>query len=489
MLWLMVDFSKLPQAPYFRPARFEAEIADCEVIGQIPTEIDGAFYRLHTDWLYPPDPIDDIPLAADGYVSMFRICQGRADYRGRYVRTQRYQAQRAAGRQLYGYYRNPFTDDPSVRDPARPHLRTTANTTPLAFAGRLYATKEDGLPHELDPSTLETRGAVDFGGSWKSQTFTAHAKIDPVSGEMVAFGYEAPGLCSREVFLAIFDRAGRICREWRFEVPYTSMLHDMCITREHVIIPGGGAVTSLERLKAGKLHWAWDSSKPSYYGIIPRQGEVRDIRWFFGPQRSIVHTANARTEGRKVIMEAPMADGNTWPWFEDLAGGTYKLLPNTIRRITFDLDSSAEHGTEELLFEQPVTSFTRVDHRFVGLPYRYIYVQYFDSAHAARAGGHPELRYAANSFGRFDIRTREIASCFLGETDIVQEPCFVPRPGSHEEGDGWLIGTVHNPAEMRSELALVDAPTMQEVARIILPFRTPSQVHGIWAERGELALR
>jgi carotenoid cleavage dioxygenase-like enzyme len=485
----MVDFTSMTSAVgYFRPARFEGEIFDCEVSGEIPSQLRGAFYRLHPDWLYPPSRADDIPLAADGYVSAFRFRDGRVDYRGRYVRTRRYEAQRAAGRQLYGYYRNPFTDDPSVRDESRPHLRTTANTTPLVFAGRLYATKEDGLPHELDPNTLETRGTTDFDGRWASQTFTAHAKIDPISGEMAAFGYEAAGLCTRDVFLALFDRTGRISREWRFEVPYTSMLHDMCLTREHVIIPGGGSVTSLERLKAGKLHWAWDSSRPSYYGIIPRDGDERDIRWFFGPERSIVHTANARTEGSKVIMDAPMADGNTWPWFEDLAGGSFRPLPNIIRRITFDLNSRSDRATEEILFEQPVTSFTRIDERFLGLPYRYIYVQYFDSEHPARAGVHPELRYAANSFGRFDTRTGELRSCFLGETHIVQEPTFVPRPGSSEEGDGWLLGTAHNPAEMRSELAIVDAPSMQEVARVILPFRTPSQVHGAWADSEQLPL-
>ncbi len=305
---------------------------------------------------------------------------------------------------------------------------------------------------------------------------------------MAAFGYEASGLCSKEVVLGLFDKSGGISRELSFEVPYVSMLHDMCLTREHVIIPGGGCVTSLERLHEGKVHWAWDSALPSYYGIIPRDGEAKDVRWFLGPERSIVHTANARTEGGKVIMEAPMADGNTWPWFEDLAGGQFTAPKTTLRRITFDLDSKDDRGVEEVLFDTPITSFTRIDDRFLGLPYRYVYVQYFDPARPTRAGVHPELRYAANSFGRFDLKTGEIKSCFVGETHVVQEPSFAPRPGSSEEGDGYLIGAAHNPAEMRAELVIVDAPTMEEVARVILPFRNPSQVHGAWVGAGELPL-
>ncbi len=55
------------------------------------------------------------------------------DYRGRWVRTPRFIANREAGRQLYGYYRNPYTDDPKVRDLERPALRTVSNTSPLAL--------------------------------------------------------------------------------------------------------------------------------------------------------------------------------------------------------------------------------------------------------------------------------------------------------------------------------------------------------------------
>ncbi len=98
------------------------------------------------------------------------------------------------------------------------------------------------------------------------------------------------------------------------------------------------------------------------------------------------------------------------------------------------------------------------------------------------------MRSAANSFGRFDLRDGTLASYCVGDTHMLQEPSFIPRPGSSEEGDGWLIGVAHNLAEMRSELVLVDAPTLEEVARVILPFRTASQVHGVWAGAGELSL-
>jgi carotenoid cleavage dioxygenase len=464
--------------------RFEVDLHDCDVSGRIPAELDGSFYRLHLDWLYPPKFADDTPLAADGYMSMFRLKAGRAHYKGRYVRTERYRNQVDAGGQLYGYYRNPYTDDASVRDTEHPNRRTTANTTPVLLGGRLYATKEDGLPYEMDPDTLDTRSQTDFGGAWRSQTFTAHPKLDPVTGETIGYGYEATSLCSRDVFVCCLDRAGRITRQWQFEAPHTSVLHDMWLTAEHIVIPGGGLVTDLERLKAGGLHWHWDRSKPSWFAVIPRRGTSRDIRFFFGPERSIVHTANARTEGHRIVLDAPVANGNTWPFFPDITGAPYRPVPNTFRRITLDLASSTNAVHEETLFETPMSSFVRIDERFLTRAYRYFYVQYAD---AKLDSGGILGRTDGNCIGRFDVSAGRFDSFYPGPGRAIHEPVFVPHESSSAEGDGHLLAVAHNVPDASTELHVIDAVTMQGLAVVTLPFRSSPQVHGTWAAAGQLA--
>ena len=42
------------------------------------------------------------------------------------------------------------------------------------------------------------------------------------------------------------------------------------------------------------------------------------------------------------------------------------------------------------------------------------------------------------------------------------------------------MGYVHDRATDRSELAILDAQTLQNVARIKLPHRVPSGFHGNW---------
>jgi carotenoid cleavage dioxygenase len=466
--------------------RFEVDLHDCEMTGELPKDLDGAFYRMHLDWLYPPMFEDDTILAADGYISMFRLKGGKAHYKGRYVQTARYRKQIEAGRQLYGYYRNPYTDDPSVRDIANPNKRTTANTTPVILGGKLYATKEDGLPYEIDPDTLATRPQTNFGGEWKSETFTAHPKVDPTTGETFGYGYEATGLCSRDVFVCRFDKAGNITKQWRFEAPHTSVLHDMWLTREHIVIPGGGLSTDIEWLKSGGKHWGWDTSKPSWHAVIPREGGSEDIRYFFGPERSIVHTANARTEGNRIVLESPVANGNTWPFFPDTRGAPYKFVPNTFRRITLDLGTRDGAMKEEELFGTPMSSFTRIDERFVTLPYRYVFVQYADSRFDS---GDVLGRTDGNCIGRFDVQTGELKPFFPGPGRAVHEPVFIPRCASCADGEGYLLAVGHNVPQATTELYVIDARTMEELARVMLPFRSSPQVHGTWASAGVLPLQ
>jgi carotenoid cleavage dioxygenase len=66
------------------------------------------------------------------------------------------------------------------------------------------------------------------------------------------------------------------------------------------------------------------------------------------------------------------------------------------------------------------------------------------------------------------------------------EAVFVPRPGGSDEDDGLLLALVHDEAEARSELAVLDARSLAAVARVLLPQRVPYGFHGLWLPRAEL---
>ena len=476
---------------FFSPMRFEAQVDDCLVEGELPSDLYGTFYRSCADRRFPPLYPHDTPYNADGAVDMFRFYNGNVDFRSRYVRTARYIAERAAHKPLFGLYRNHRTSDPSVQ-----HLsHNTANTTPIVHAGMLFSMKEESLPTRLDPHTLDTLGEWDFNGTLKSTSFTAHPKQDPVTGELIAFAYEAKGDATNDLAVFVFDKNAVLTNEIWFKSPVVSMMHDMAITDRHVILPTTAMITSGERLAAGQIHWAHDPEVPAHVAIVPRNGTAKEVRWFRGSikQNMLVHTLNAWSEGNKVIMEAPVASENFHPYFPRVDGtrSDPALYHPTMRRWTFDLDSPKETWDEEILFGgMKVTTFTRMDDRFLTQAHRYSYMLMSDpSAPINQAFADTLAVRVSNAWYRFDHRTGQINKFSAGDTHGMSEPQFVPRYPGAAQDDGYLMGVVNDFKAMKSELVLVDAGNLEAgaIARVKLPFRLHMQVHGWWVSGDQLA--
>src|SRR5690606_20417694 len=153
----MVEPVRFPEVELYtgwgEPMRTEAELHGLELIsGAIPDGLEGALYRVGADRQYPSGRTDDIFIDGEGQIHMFRFKDNQVDYIVKWVETERYKRQKEARRGLFGVYRNRYTVDPSVKDV---HLGT-ANTTAMFHAGHLYSLKEDDLPYEVDPETLET---------------------------------------------------------------------------------------------------------------------------------------------------------------------------------------------------------------------------------------------------------------------------------------------------------------------------------------------
>lgn len=267
----------------YKPSRFEGDVFDLEVTGTIPKDINGTFYRVQPDHRFPPLFEDDIHFNGDGSVTAIRIEGGHADFKQRFVRTDRYKAETAARRSLFGRYRNPWTDSESVKGV----IRTASNTNIFFWRGMLLATKEDGPPFAMDPVTLETLGRYDFEGQIRAPTFTAHPKFDPETGEMLCFAYEAGGSGddgSCDVAVWTIDANGRKTEECWYKAPFAGMIHDMALSKNYVVLPLCPLKVDVERMKRGGEKFAWDPKEDSWYGLVPRRnGKPEDIVWFRAP--------------------------------------------------------------------------------------------------------------------------------------------------------------------------------------------------------------
>ena len=298
------------------------------------------------------------------------------DFRTRYVRTQRFKAQREARQSLFGTYRNPHTDDPRVKKVSR----GTANTNIIFHAGKLLALKEDSPPVVMDPRTLDTLDDYyTFGGKLESLTFTAHPKIDSSSGEMIGFGYEARGEATDDVAVFSIDRNGKLNWSTWIKVPYVGMLHDFAVTDKHIAFLVIPMATNVEEMKKGKVHFAWDSSLPTWFGVMRRGGDGKDLRWFKGPERCATHVMGAFSNGNTIQVDVDMAPKNQFPFFPNLHGEPFDPIgaQGHLTRLSVDVSGPAKLYDMKVLYPQ-VGVLPRQDDRYHTHPYRFGFMPTLD---------------------------------------------------------------------------------------------------------------
>lgn len=485
----MKSFPPLPIYTGFNtPQRMEVDIYDLEVEGEVPDQLDGIFYRVGPDPQHPPRLGNDIYFNGDGMVSAFRFEKGRVDLKCRYARTDKFNLEQAARQALFGSYRNPFFDDPSVEG----RIRGTANTNVVMHAGKLLALKEDSPPLVMDPWTLETEGYSDYEGVLTSETFTAHPKLDPDTGEMIAFGYSAKGIASPDVAYYVIDRDGKVVHETWFQVPYPCLMHDFGVTRDYVVFPIVPVISSLDFARAGRPTFGWDASKDVYLGVLPRRGSAKDLRWFKTSNLFASHVMNAFNDGTKIYFDTPIAKGNMFPFFPDVSGAPFDPVAATAHITRWSVDYA---GGDTIGFQQLTTlagEFPRIDDRYAMEAYRHGYICVSDRTRPydeKRAGSITGM--FINCLGHLDHATGEQDVYYVGPVSSLQEPAFIPRSKDAPEGDGYLVALANRYDEQRSDLLILDAQRLSEgpLATIKLPLKLRNGLHGNWVAVEDLPPR
>ncbi|KAL3436398.1 carotenoid oxygenase [Aspergillus tetrazonus] len=479
------------------PSRIEGDVENLQITGQIPADIDGTFFRVQPDHRFPPIYESDIHFNGDGNVTAIRITNGTAHFKQRYVRTDRFQAESQAGRALFGKYRNPYTDNEAVKGV----IRTAANTNIFFWRGMLLATKEDGPPYAMDPVSLETFGRYDFEGQVLSPTFTAHPKFDPKSGEMVCYGYEAGGNGndgSCDIVVYTIDANGVKTEECWYKAPFCGIIHDCGISDNWIVLPMTPLKCDPERLKKGENHWAWDPEEDQWYGVVPRRGgKPGDIRWYRSKNAFQGHTVSCYdTPDGKVVFDLTIADGNVFFFFPpvDTPTGTVakrNKLQNKTTRWIFDPQNTPTNSWVEPVEEFDTYSgeFSRIDDRFTTRKYNHYWQAVIDGTKpydfakcGSPAGG------LFNSLGHFtwDGAVRE--TFWAGPCATFQEPAFIPRAGSTEEGDGYIIALLNHLDVLRNDVCIFDARKIAQgpIAVIHLPFKLRLGLHGNFVEESEI---
>ena len=450
--------------------REEQDIRYCEVEGKLPSDLSGAFFRVGPDPQFTMHP-GNIPFDGEGHVSQFRFENGNVHYKSRYVRNERWLAQDKAGKILFPMYRNPYMNDPSVQGKSR----GTHNTHILPHNGMLLAFKEDSPPAAMNLDTLETLDPLyRFDGQLKSETFTAHPKVDSQTGNLVAFGYEAKGFNTTDVNVFEYTPDGKKVWDAWVKVPYVGMLHDFAVTENFVVFYVIPMKIDIEQMKKGGIHWSWWPGEPTYFGYLRRGGDGSDVKWIKGPERSATHMMGAFDDGKRVMVDVESSLSNPFPFMPYHDGSRWDPVKggSIITRLSADTTQKnpKDYGIE-VLFPGMLLPLPRQDDRYNTVHYRYGFGSVDLLEGSARKSG----------IARLDVqnRTRDFWEAPQGVS--LGEICHAPKSASAPEGAGYVMAVGSHAADGgRADLFILDAEHVADgpVATVKMPTRIVGQVHG-----------
>jgi carotenoid cleavage dioxygenase-like enzyme len=273
----------------YGPWREDGDAYDLEVEGEIPRELNGALYRVGPNPHFRPrGPYHWFD--GDGMAHALLLRDGRAAYRNRYVKTAGLRAEMKAGHALYGGLLGGAGED---LPPDAPPIKNAANTNIIGYANRVLALWEAGLPHELQPETLETVGLFDFGGKMNGPV-TAHPKFDARNGDLLFFGYQV-----MPPYLTWYraDRDGRLLESRVIDSGLPAMLHDFAVTDDYAIFFVCPSVFRFENMMKGLPALSWEPEHGTKIGVMNRQ--TGDVSWFKTDAFYVFHFLNAYQGGRQ----------------------------------------------------------------------------------------------------------------------------------------------------------------------------------------------
>ncbi|MEV6170860.1 carotenoid oxygenase family protein [Streptomyces sp. NPDC051954] len=418
----------------------------------------------------------------DGQAMLHRFSfgDGHVSYTNRYVDTPSSRTAREAGRieypefatdpcrSLFGRFFSVFA--------RRDVVNTNVNVT--RFGDRFVAMTETPLPVEFDPETLATAGVVDYEDALKGHLTTAHPHQDPATGDLVNFMthfsrrseyrvYRQPSPGTRRELIA------------RHPVARPGYMHSFAITGRYVVLAEFPlTVNPMSLLLSGRPfieNYRWEPAQGTRFIVFDRrEGTVRGV--YETAACFAFHHINAwedeEDRGHLILDLCAYDDASAIDalYLDRLrAGRGVPVSYPTRYRIGL---RSGRVGTERLADE--TMDLPRIDYaRCNGRPYRYAY------GVSARDGRDDDF---INQLVKVDVMTGGTRT-WCEEDCYPGEPVFVPAPDATAEDEGVLLSVVLDAAAQSSSLLVLDAGTLDVLARAQAPHIVPLGFHGLFTGR------
>jgi carotenoid cleavage dioxygenase-like enzyme len=454
----------------FQTLEQETVIDELDVQGEIPRWLGGSLLRTGPAKFEVGDKAMRHWFDGLAMLHRFTVADGRVGYGSRFLESRSYRAARERGTIAYGE----FATDPCRSLFKRVQtmfsssgLPDNANINVAKLGERFVAMTETPLPVQFDARTLQTAGVRPY--TVPGELTTAHPHGERGSGAMLNYAAKL-GPRSHYRFYAV-DADGREPRVLAsLPTKEPAYMHSFGLTERWFVLGEFPLVVNpLALALSGRPYienYRWKPERGTRFTLLDRRsGEVGGS--FECDACFAFHHVNAYEQGDEVVVDActyPDAGVIEDLYLERLRAGK-PVRWGSLTRFRLDRGSGAVHS-ETLAedFELPRINYGRCNER----PYRYTW------GNATGPGGWIER------IVKVDVSDRSTLSwsapgCYPGE------PVFVARPDAAEEDDGVLLSVVLDAPAQRSLMLVLDARTLDELARASVPHHIPFSFHGQFA--------
>ena len=420
-------------------ADLEADVARTPmelVHGKAPAGLSGALYRNGPGKFHRPGGDATHWFDGDGLMRAFRIRDGQATIEARFADTPKRRRDIAAGAVITPGFGTKAGAGAAVGGPDDVN---PANISVLPVGGELWALWEQGSPLRIDRDTLQSEGFKTLRPDLAGMPFLAHPRAQP-DGRVWNLGV-APG----KAFIWNIAPDGTLGASTLIDLPRASYIHDFTATDRHLVIVLQPWVQDHFALPyVTSLDWKPDLGTQV---LVVDKADFIKRRVFELPSFFTFHMGDAWAEQDGTIRFDICIDAD--PTFAAKGGseilkGVYTAKGKGPQLAMITL---RPNGKAELTRTATGAEFPKGDARAAGSARRY-------TAHTSSPRpGEPLFSGLAVQ----DWKTGATRGFDFGRDHLLEEAVFVPRPGSSQEFDGWLVGPSVNLKAHATELHVLDA--------------------------------
>lgn len=447
------------------------EIGADEIRGQIPDGLHGIFLRNGP----ARNELAGEPFGhwfdGDGCVHTFRIENSKVYYRSSFVKTPKYVDETVAQKVKYRSFGHnaPGGFLKNLHMPAN-----AANTSIVYHGGKLLTLFEGGLPWRMDLDTLETLGPESFDGALKGMdTFSAHGKLHPATGDYFNFGMGA-GLSGPRLSLYKISPQGKMVKRGAVKVDRMAFCHDNAMTQNYLVF----MVMPVTFDNPLKVLLAKDTIDRNM-AFHPEDGmkvyvvSLEDfslVKTFEVDPFTFAHCSNCWEQGPELfidVVEMSEQEGEEGTLFSrNLFTQPYPST-GTLQRYRFNMITGTVR--KEVLPSALPCEFPQWDLRKSGSQSRFIYTVGICQN---------ETPGFYNVLQRIDLETGDVIVYDCGAGRYTSEPIFVPKAPDSDESEGYILCVIYDASTELSELMILDAETLaDEIAVVPLKNHIPHGFH------------